>query len=408
MRWSISPHPETLIMAAMNPPEESSPPESSDTEKTQFESSPGIIRKSLGRALSTFSDTVNSNLIIIRYGTLGSIVLLGAYGIANTPLFYRYKTLWHIPESMWRRRWLHGRIVGILQRKSSSQVMYNQGRHLSSLSSTSLKNDVINSTELSKTEELKQSQQNTHNTGTEKTEPVVILFRHSSPMERLLTQNAMDKLLSLTGKSSRRMLYSTANYHHNLLSIELVGISYPPSSPPLRLSSEGLLQKLADDKTRVSIQLLAHNASIRSVHSHERTPEGDEGTALCHVTYRKPNQWLRTTNLSLELVTSGQAVISSSLVPEFDKTNNTKKIDKNQRTLINFNPTPKQLHQDTAFMSQLEEAEYSAWKSRTGIWSLDRMRDLKPEYEEEDKYVSSLWSTRIWNVLKMGWGWIRR
>lgn len=49
--------------------------------------------------------------------------------------------------------------------------------------------------------------------------PIVVLFRHSSPMERLLTQSAMDRILSFTsGKASSlsgSLLYTSASPYRN-------------------------------------------------------------------------------------------------------------------------------------------------------------------------------------------------
>lgn len=361
------------------------------------------IRQQLGSALSAISDTVNSNLIIIRYGTVGSIVLLGAYGIANTPLFYRYKSLWDVSEGMWRRKWLHGRIVGVLKHKNVHAASSSkQPRGLSSLQSHSLQNGASSSAQTT----YQESHQSDTNSEPTKIDPIVILFRHSSPIERLLTQNVMDKVLFLTGKSPSRMFYSSTNPHRNLLRVELAGIIHPPFSV---LSSDGLLNRLSDDKTRVSIQLLAQRASTSSLNAQERIPEEDDTTALCHVTYKKPNQWFSSTNLSLELVSSGQAAISSCVVPESEGSVNAKeKEGKDATTIINFNPSPKQLQQDAAFMSQLEEAEYAAWKSKAGMWSLESTRKMRPEYHEEETCISNLWSTKLFNLLKMGRGWIRR
>ena len=55
------------------------------------------VRSKVGSKLSSITDFVNDNLIIIRYATFSTVFIIGAYGIANTPLFYRYKNLNDIP-----------------------------------------------------------------------------------------------------------------------------------------------------------------------------------------------------------------------------------------------------------------------------------------------------------------------
>ena len=74
------------------------------------------LRKRTGTLFSDASDLINENLVVVRYATVSTVVLLGAYGIANTPLFHRYKSAWDIPTRMFvGRRRMHGRIVGIVK-----------------------------------------------------------------------------------------------------------------------------------------------------------------------------------------------------------------------------------------------------------------------------------------------------
>lgn len=321
---------------------------------------------------------------------------------------------------MWsKRRKVHGRIVGVLEKDADStkhgveeglrESGLRQGSAgLSSLLSSSLQKKANASGVDGENLETNQYKSNTTNTAN-KTLPVVILFRHSSAMERLLTQSAMEKLLAFTGHTPSRMLYSSTNPHRNLLPIELAGISYPPTLPSLGIGilheELGLLRKLAEAKTRVSIQLLAQRATVSSLlNNTDERPLYDvvQNTAICHISYQKPKQWFRSTNVSLELVASGQAIISSCVVPESPKEQNDK------TRILNFNPTTTQLQNDAAFMSQLEEAEYNAWKSKLGVWSAERMRELKSEYTEEERHVSNQWSTKLVNLLKKGWSLIRK
>ena len=71
--------------------------------------------------------------------------------------------------------------------------------------------------------------------------------------------------------------------------------------------------------------------------------------------------------------------------------------------IIDYNPTVKQLQSDTKFISQLEEAEYIAWKSKLGMWSSNHVRELRGEYIEEG---NSSWS--IISLIKRGWDFVRR
>ena len=73
------------------------------------------IGSTFGKGLSSFSDFVNDNLIAFRYGTFATVTLLTAYGLSQTPLFFRYRTVSEIPKSYFgKRRTIHGRIVHVV------------------------------------------------------------------------------------------------------------------------------------------------------------------------------------------------------------------------------------------------------------------------------------------------------
>lgn len=54
-------------------------------------------RIQIGRRMGVVSDLVNDNLVAARYGTFAAIALVTAYGLSNTPLFFRFKTVQDIP-----------------------------------------------------------------------------------------------------------------------------------------------------------------------------------------------------------------------------------------------------------------------------------------------------------------------
>jgi len=258
--------------------------------------------------------------------------------------------------------------------------------------------------------------------------PITILFRHSSPIERLLTQSAMEKILQFTTARVKStpsgLLYSPLNTNRHLLPIELAGICLPPTiastyynsasvlsptltkGPSMSSSSTSsqlpeLLQSLIEQNARVSLQMLALRTDSSSTNGTERSTSSllmDENgmhSAICHLSYRKPNQWFSTTNLGLELVQRGQALVNQDglVIPTKDDDN---------AALIDFNPTVKQLQADSTFISQLEEAEFEAWKSREGVWSSSQMRELRKEYVEEEEYLNN----SLWSRIKRGLSWI--
>ena len=148
--------------------------------------------------------------------------------------------------------------------------------------------------------------------------------------------------------------------------------------------------------------------------------EDMKSTVICHVHYRQPNQWFTSTNVSLELVKMGQAWVNASgmVVPLSAPVTTTKQSaqltkiygskrnheeNKNDTHIMNFIPTVKQLQKDAEFMSQLEQAEFSSWKSKVGMWSSPRARELRREYLEEEKLLKSRLSS-----LSGFWGWLKK
>ena len=102
--------------------------------ESQPSSSPISLRHRIGKQLSSITDVINDNLIVVRYTTISTVLLLGAYGVANTPLFYRYKHVADISSNMFmKRRWIHGRIVGVAKCSSNSSL---GGQKLPSTSGT--------------------------------------------------------------------------------------------------------------------------------------------------------------------------------------------------------------------------------------------------------------------------------
>jgi len=297
-----------------------------------------------------------------------------------------------------KRKSIHGRLIGVLDSANNNAAAY-----ASDVATTSL------------------SIQQT---------PITILFRHSSPMERLLSKSAMEKILQFTtarGKSTSPsgLLYSSLNTNRNLLPIELAGCVSPPTIASTNYHSSSVLsttltkasstsssstssqvpevlQSLIETSSSVSLQMLAlrTDSSYANNGTERSTPsllmdENSMHSAICHLNYRKPNQWFSTTNLGLELVQRGQALVNQDglVIPTKDD---------NNAALINFNPTVKQLQADSKFISQLGQAEFAAWKSREGVWSSSQMRELRKEYVEEEEYLkSSLWS-KIKRVIGIG------
>lgn len=62
---------------------------------------PTSIRGALGNGMNRFSKLVNDNLIAARYGIFSGVTLLTVYGLSQTPLFFRYRTVADVPGKKW-------------------------------------------------------------------------------------------------------------------------------------------------------------------------------------------------------------------------------------------------------------------------------------------------------------------
>ena len=110
------------------------------------------VRQSFGSITHAISEVINEHIIAARYATFATVILLGAYGAAKTPFFFRYKTVSEIPADCFaKRQTIHGRIVHIVD-----------------------------------------SGKNNMNYDSNVEKPVICLVRHLSPVGRLLSKSAFD------------------------------------------------------------------------------------------------------------------------------------------------------------------------------------------------------------------------
>ena len=50
------------------------------------------------------TNLINDNLILFRYTLFSSIVLISAYGLAQTPLFFRFRSIQDVPSVYFRQK----------------------------------------------------------------------------------------------------------------------------------------------------------------------------------------------------------------------------------------------------------------------------------------------------------------
>ena len=180
-------------------------------------------------ATHALSDFVNENLITIRYAALSSVLLLGAYSISQTPLFFRYRTVKEIPNSLYQRR----------------RVLTGRAFQVAPLPDAAAKKQTF-------------------------TAPIILYVRHLSPMGRLLSKNLFEWGLQYSPTTAALGRVDS----RDLIRIQLFGVCQESVAPPLLL-----LDQLVLDRTLVRCQLVASTsddtepmAAIARIYYRERTP----------------------------------------------------------------------------------------------------------------------------------------
>jgi hypothetical protein len=55
------------------------------------------LRGAVGDGMHVFTDLINDHLVAARFGVFAGVGLLTAYGLSNTPLFSRFRTVSEVP-----------------------------------------------------------------------------------------------------------------------------------------------------------------------------------------------------------------------------------------------------------------------------------------------------------------------
>eukprot|EP00538_Stauroneis_constricta_P000969 CAMPEP_0119570990 /NCGR_PEP_ID=MMETSP1352-20130426/43894_1 /TAXON_ID=265584 /ORGANISM="Stauroneis constricta, Strain CCMP1120" /LENGTH=300 /DNA_ID=CAMNT_0007620667 /DNA_START=92 /DNA_END=994 /DNA_ORIENTATION=- len=81
------------------------------------------IRQLIHKPMNAISNLINENMIIARYATVSSILLLTGYGLSSSPLLFRYRNVAEIPLSYFQRqRTISGRIMNISTNNNKIQL----------------------------------------------------------------------------------------------------------------------------------------------------------------------------------------------------------------------------------------------------------------------------------------------
>jgi hypothetical protein len=188
-----------------------------------FHGQKSSIRSEVGKSFSSLSNFIEDNIVVARLAGKASIVVLTAYGLYKTPIFFRYWRVSDIPAYMFtRRKTIHGRIVHVVEPDLTQRMSMNNG---------------VNPM------------------------PITCLVRHLSPMGRLMNKPAFEFMAKYTPSIGK---YVNVEDAKDLLKVEIAGIQCPPfyfaSSTAPGTTSEGAnewLQGLANQKARISCQLIS-------------------------------------------------------------------------------------------------------------------------------------------------------
>jgi len=337
------------------------------------EHQPFDTRQTIGDGMHAVSDIINEHIIAARYATFATVVLLGAVGIARTPLFHRYKSASEIPAEFFaKRKTLHGRIIHVLREEGGSSAAPKSANASGNVE-----------------------------------KPVICLVRHLSPIGRLLSKTAFD--FSLSNSPTVRLVGSIEE-SRDLLRVEIAGIK----APPLYRSAGGYeqpaewLNRLAANRTSVACTLMArridksleesnrNNASNRrgskpTVADFDAGDQHLQSRAICQVKYRPRMFSIFRQDLASTLVASGRAnVLSSGMHAEDLST-----------AIIDGDNDLKTLQAAAEYLENLASSEFEAVKNKRGMWSDQLVRQQHPELVEEAEFEQTA------STGKKLWRWIR-
>jgi hypothetical protein len=340
---------------------ESNTQSSSDDADTAKESQFSSLTSSVGSSTAKFSDI----LIAARYGAFATIGLLTVYGLAHTPLFFRYRTVADIPSSYFTaRKCIRGRLIRAVPATDADQA-------------------------------------------------IMCYVRHLSPAERFLSKSWFDWLMKIH-PSSAVLGKQPHQSDRELLQVEIAGIRSPPWYQSSAERPGEWLSRLVDEHTTVTCQLLARRVLDKETDSTTNTasngqsqkrsmysvlPELNKGSdqqsnvqvAVCKVFYRPQNLQLVATDIADSMVRFGRSTVATDGLYYHDS---------NGR-VIDTNSNVKELRKDATYLEQLSNAEYEAAKGSYGMWADSEVRQSRADVVEEVEFQSQ---APVWKKI---WRWIR-
>ncbi|GKY99405.1 hypothetical protein MPSEU_000895200 [Mayamaea pseudoterrestris] len=321
---------------------------------TQFQKERDFTaRRLLGTGTSRLSDFINEHLKAVRLAASASIFLITAYGIAHSPVFFRYRTVAELPSKYFKRR-----------KTLSCRVIKAE-------------KDPANRT-------------------------IMLYMRHLSPLERLsFSKSWYERLVSLQPSS---ILHKVDDDDPSqLLKVALAGLQWPSYE-----WDDGWFDQLVQHKTPVTCQCLARDVSyaqstrsavspravnsatlmrtgpvgrrnkrpIPDIDGQPTTAYGDDQIAVCKIHYRPmDSKWkllrlFQMSDLAESMVQHGRAITKEDTL--YGPTSE-------EHVMVDMSDSLKDLQRDAAYFEQLSNLEYQAARKYRGIWS-----DLSYRENRED------------------------
>lgn len=361
----------------MRPPDDdtSQPPalgKRDNPSKTTAQSTESIVREGVGSGMVTISDLVNNNLVAFRYGTVATVTLLTAYGLANTPLFFRYKRVADIPARLFSgRKRLRVRLIKVEENDQAGQA-------------------------------------------------ITCYVRHLSPAGSVLSRDLYE-LAAKMAPSAQAEGGISNDASRDMMKIEIACLSAPPFYTSRGYQRGDWLRRLAEEKTTVKLQMMGRRvaetptnekstrkdqtkrdvtAVLPEMHStldkdftESKRGEGEEQIAVCQVSYRPSLFQFFSTDLAESLVRYGHACVESEVYMHNEHSSETRVIDASSRL--------EDLRKDVKYLDRLESNEYKAAEGSYGMWSDSMIREKRRDIVDEIEFRANA------NIFQRLWRWVR-
>lgn len=336
-----------------------------DTASSHHSETHNTPPSSFGTTLAKLSDSMNENLIVARYTTMAAVGILAVYGLAHTPLFFRYRTVAEIPATYFtRRRTIHCRLVKPLSHWS-----------------------------------------NTNNN------TIMCQVRHLSPMERILSKAWFDWFMRMHPAAA--VLGTRRDEVANeLLTVQIAAIVAPPVDVQLAEPPGQWWEQLVHQRTSVCCQLLARrvrsvpetriglndstlhrkkrklnldeldlpdNDDVNIIEQQQHEDKEDDQVAIVKMYYR-PKWQLFPVDIGEHMVRYGRAgPCPDGLYPPSTTATPGERIRDASDSI-------RDLRSDSAYADRIAQAEFEAAKGSYGMWSDPRIRETRGDVVEEVEF----------------------